>query len=89
MPHSKQARKRLRQSEVRRVYNKSLRSRIRTLTKAFDGHIEENETEEAGTVLRQLVSQIDKATKVNVYHRNSAARKKAHAARQLNSLAAK
>ena len=88
MPHSKQAQKRLRQSEVSRVYNKSIKSRIRTLIRAFNEHIEEKQAKEADAVLRQLVSQIDKATKVNVYHRNTAARKKAHATRQLNALTA-
>jgi small subunit ribosomal protein S20 len=88
MPHSNQARKRLRQNEKLRVHNKSIRSEVRTLTKALAAHVEEKEAEAAGKTLRLLMSKLDKATKKNVYHRNTAARRKAKVAALFGTLQA-
>ena len=76
MAHSKQARKRIRQGEVRRIRNKSIRSEIKTLTKNLVAKVGEKDLEGAETLLRQVTSKLDKAAKNNVYHQNSVARRK-------------
>ena len=88
MPHSNQARKRLRQNEKHRIYNKSIRSEVRTLTKTLAAHVEEKQAEAAAETLRLLMSKLDKATKSNVYHRNTAARRKAKVAALFGTLQA-
>ena len=88
MAHSNQAKKRLRQSEKQRLYNKSLRSEIKTLTKTLIQSVEEKDLETASAVFRKVVSRLDKAVKVHVYHKNTAARRKSKAAALHRSLSA-
>lgn len=88
MPHSAQARKRVRQSEKLRVRNKSVRSEIKTLTKALQEKVTAKDVKGAQELFRKVVSTLDKATKVKIYHRNSAARKKSQAALLVQSLGA-
>jgi small subunit ribosomal protein S20 len=86
MPHSAQARKRVRQSEKLRIRNKSVRSEIKTLTKALQEKVAAKDVEGAKALFRKVVSTLDKAAKVNVYHRNATARKKSQAARLVQSI---
>jgi small subunit ribosomal protein S20 len=88
MPHSAQARKRVRQSEKLRIRNKSVRNEIKTLTKALHEKVTAKDVEGAKALFQKVISTLDKATKVKVYHRNSAARKKSQAARLVQSLGA-
>jgi small subunit ribosomal protein S20 len=76
MPNSKQAAKRARQSEERRLHNKAVRSAMKSAVKraAISG------TPEASAAAMKL---IDKAAKTNVIHRNAAARHKSRLARRL------
>ncbi len=91
MAHSAQAKKRIRQNEVRRLRNKSAKSEIKTLTKRLEGLIESSGSDDgakdaARELLPTLVSKLDKAGRRNVYHRNTVARKKSQIARLVNSL---
>lgn len=88
MPHSKQALKRVRQSEKRRIRNKSVRSEIKTLTKALSSRVAQKDLEGAQALLRKLASKLDKAARKNIYHKNAAARRKSKAASLVQSLAA-
>lgn len=88
MAHSNQATKRHRQSEKRRIINKSVRSEIKSLTKNLAESVAAKNAEAAGALFRKVVSELDKAAKRNIYHRNSVARKKSKAAAIFNRLAA-
>jgi len=86
MPHSAQARKRVRQSERSRVASKSARSEIKSLTKALAEKVSAKDQEGARILFLKVISELDKAAKNHVYHRNAAARRKSHAAVLMNSL---
>ncbi len=86
MAHSAQAKKRIRQNEVRRLRNKSAKSEIKTLTKKLEGLVETSEKDAAMDLLPKLVSKLDKAGRRNVYHRNTVARKKSQIVRLINSI---
>ena len=54
MPQHKSAKKRLRQSERRRVVNKSVKSNVATQLKAIDKLIKDKKVEESMAKLKQL-----------------------------------
>jgi small subunit ribosomal protein S20 len=80
MPRSKSVLKRQRQSETRRVRNKSVRSALRTAEK----RARTSAGDEAVQPLRQAQRALDKAAAKGVIHPNKAARKKSRLARALN-----
>jgi len=86
MPNSKQASKRLRQDEKRKVLNRAAFSRMKTTTKKTLASIEEGNAAQAKEDLRLAMKRIDKAAKKNVIHKNTAARKKSLLARRLRDL---
>ena len=83
MPHSAQAKKRLRQAEKRNVYNRSAKNEIKTLTKRLDSLIAEGNKEAAEALYKQIVSKMDKAARRHIYHRNTVARKKSQITRRV------
>jgi small subunit ribosomal protein S20 len=78
MPHTKSAKKSLRQDEKRRLRNraakKGIRTQIRTFTSALGG-------EQAAAELKAAIRKLDKAAAKRVIHPNAAARKKSQLAR--------
>jgi len=85
MANTKSALKAIRQSERRRVRNRSVRTRVRTATKAAlaagGGPVGEQ-------TLRTAQSVIDRAAKRGVLHWRAAARRKSRLARRANAAAA-
>ena len=81
MPKSKSVLKRRRQSEVRRVRNKAVRSAIRTHEKRARSAAG---TDAAPAEMRTVQSALDKAAGKGVIHPNKAARKKSRLAKALN-----
>ncbi len=81
MATTKSAVKRIRQNERRRLRNRTVRSRVRTLVKAAraaDG--------QAGSAaILEAIRALDKAVSKGVLHRNTAARKKSALARRLSA----
>lgn len=73
MPSSKQATKRMRQGEERRVRNKGVRSAMRTAVKKV---LQAENGEEATKLLPAAMKRVDKAAKQRVIHKNTAARLK-------------
>lgn len=88
MPHSKSAKKRLRQSKERRVRNKAQKTKIHNLKKKFFSAIEREEEEEAREHLRNLTTQLHRAARKGVMHENKAARKQAQFEKKLNEMLA-
>ncbi|MEA1928886.1 MAG: 30S ribosomal protein S20 [Candidatus Auribacterota bacterium] len=86
MPQSKSAWKRLRQNEVQRNRNRTIKSSIRTRTNAFQDRISGGEKEAATAELKNVTSLLDKATIRGVIKKNYASRKKSQLSRALNSI---
>ena len=88
MPNHKSAEKRVRQSERRRVINRSNRSRLRTAVKELRSALDKG-GKSAAELLPKTVSDIDKAVQKGVLHQNAAARHKARLTARANQAAAK
>ena len=76
MPNHKSAEKRVRQSERRRLINRSNRTRLRTAVKNLRNALAKDAGKGAAELLPKTVSEIDKAVQKGVLHRNAAARHK-------------
>ena len=74
MPQHKSAKKRLRQSERRRVFNKSVKSNVATQLKAIDKLIKDKKVEESMVKLKQVMSVLHKSTQKKIMHLNKASR---------------
>tara|TARA_B110000879_G_C10890135_1_gene400319 strand:+ start:161 stop:478 length:318 start_codon:yes stop_codon:yes gene_type:complete len=92
MANSKSSLKRIKTAERNRLQNRYYKSSARTLTKLFGKQIEaykvsknQNDKAKAQTLLNSIYSLLDKGCKKKVYHRNTAARKKAQLAAQLKN----
>jgi small subunit ribosomal protein S20 len=83
MPNIKQQKKRVRIATRQRFENLRYRSSIRTLTKRLQSAIADGDSQRAEAEHRELVRAIDRATSRRALHKNTAARKKAQAARLL------
>ena len=89
MAHSKQARKRIRQNETRRLRNKARSSEVKTLIKRLQDAVDKGDKAAATAMLPLVCKKIDKAAKTNVIHKNTASRKKSLAARLVAGAGAK
>jgi small subunit ribosomal protein S20 len=83
MPNIKQQKKRVRTAARERLQNLRYRSSIKTLTKRLQSAVADGDEQRAAAEHRELVRTIDRATSRHALHRNTAARKKAQAARLL------
>jgi small subunit ribosomal protein S20 len=87
MPNTPSAIKRMRQEERRRAHNNSIKSRVKTyITKAraaISSPAIDAATAEAA--VRAAVSELDRAAKKGVIHKNNAARRKSRLMKQLNA----
>jgi small subunit ribosomal protein S20 len=81
MPNNKQAKKRMRQDDERRIANKTVRSSMRSAVKRV---LEAETPEAAQSALPMAMKRVDKAAKINVIHENAAARVKSRMARAVN-----
>ena len=83
MPNNAAAQKRMRQEQKRRLHNRSVKSLVKTqITKARQAIALDENSEEA---VRAAVSELDRAAKKGVIHRNNAARRKSRLMKQLNA----
>lgn len=76
MPNTKGAKKRLRQSFVRRDRNRMKKSRLRHSLRKFREAVAANNLDEAKELLVATTRLLDKAASKGVIHRNKAARLK-------------
>ena len=89
MPNHKSAEKRMRQSEGRRVINRSNRTRLRTQIKKLHTALAAGNNKDVGELLPATISVIDKAVQKGVLHKNAAARHKSRLTARVNQAAAK
>jgi small subunit ribosomal protein S20 len=80
--NTKSAIKRMRQNEVRRQRNRTVRTRMRTGLKTARAAAA-TQGDEARAAVLQAIRTLDKAVTKGVIHRNTAARKKSALARSL------
>lgn len=92
MANNKSAEKRIKTNERNRLQNRFYKSSVRTLIKKFlkdlevyKGSKNPEQKEDLTKMLGSVYSLIDKGTKKNVFHRNTAARKKAQLSAYLKS----
>lgn len=92
MANNKSAKKRIGIHQRNRLQNRYYKTSVRTLTKLFFKNLEtlkvektDESKEKVQTILSSIYSFLDKGTKKNVFHRNSAAKKKAKLAAYFRS----
>ncbi|MCF6271486.1 MAG: 30S ribosomal protein S20 [Melioribacteraceae bacterium] len=85
MANHKSAKKRIRQSEKKRVRNQAAQTKMKTLIKKVHTTKEKAAAE---VVLKDAVSFIDKSVTKGRLHKNTAARKKSSLTRHVNKLEA-
>ena len=81
MPNIRQQEKRVRIAARQRLENLRYRSSVKTLTKRLENAVADGDAEAVAAEHLQLVRTIDKAASHGALHKNTAARKKAQAAR--------
>ena len=91
MANNKSAKKRIKINKRNRLQNRYYKTSVRTLTKLFFKNLKlaENQQtpeskEKLQTILNSIYSFLDKGTKKNVFHKNTAARQKARLASRLS-----
>lgn len=86
MARNLSAMKRHRQDEKKRLANRARKSMIRTFTKKALAAAEAGDFEAAAKYQKVVQGLVDKATKTNTLHRNTAARRKSRLAKRINTL---
>jgi small subunit ribosomal protein S20 len=81
VPNIKQQEKRVRIAERQRAENIRYRSTVKTLTKRLEAAVEAGDADSIAAEHRALVRWVDRAASKGALHANTAARKKAQAAR--------
>ena len=81
MPNIKQQEKRVRIAARQRLENLRYRSTVKTLTKRLETAVADGDGARVAQEHRSLVQLIDRAASKGALHKNTAARKKARAAR--------
>jgi len=86
LANHKSAIKRARQNEVRRLRNKSTKTRVKKITKDVELAVDEKSNEAALNKLTIAKSIIDKAAKKGVIHKRTASRKISRLSRLVNNI---
>jgi small subunit ribosomal protein S20 len=81
MPNIRQQKKRVRTAGLERLENLRYASTVKTFTRRLRAAVDDGDSERISTEHRELVRWIDKAAANGALHRNTAARKKAQAAK--------
>ncbi len=76
MPNTKSASRRMRNSARKRLQNRSVKSRLKTLERAYEDALKSGKKESATEAFRKMSSAFDKAAKSGVIHFGKANRKK-------------
>ena len=85
MPNSNSARKRLRQSEVRRVRNKAVKTALRSTLRRVREAVSAGDISKAESEMQTATKQLDRAGQKNIIHRNKAARTKSRMQKLIKS----
>lgn len=88
MANNKSAKKRILQSEKKRLRNKGYKSAMRTYVKKFVQMVEAKEVEKAKTEFPKLMGNLDRIARKGIFHPNNIARKKSQLHRMYKNLLA-
>ncbi|MDX9788691.1 MAG: 30S ribosomal protein S20 [Desulfobacterales bacterium] len=88
MANHKSALKRAKQNDIKRSRNKTVKSRVKHVVKEMRTAAKDLPAEELAAKLNEVKSVIDKASKSNILHKNTAARKISRLAKLVNSVSA-
>ena len=83
MPNTKQAKKRMKTDDDRRMRNKTVRSAMRTAVKNV---LQSENADEAKAAMPTAMKRVDKPAKKNIIHDIAAARKKSQLQAHVDSL---
>jgi len=83
MPNTKSAERRMRNSARKRLHNRSIKSRLKSLERAYTDAAKNGKKDDATAAYRKLSSAFDKAAKSGVIHKAKANRKKSRLAARL------
>ncbi len=86
MANIKSAEKRVSVSATKKLQNQMVRSQMHTAVKKFNAAISEGDVETAKALLPVACSQVDKAAKKGVIHKNAANHKKGQLAKAVSQL---
>ncbi len=86
MPNTKSAERRMRNSARKQSRNRSTKSRLHTLERAYLQLLGAGKKEDASKALSNLSSAFDKAAKSGTVHRSTANRKKSRLALRLTHI---
>ena len=86
MANHKSALKRARQNENRRLRNKGVKTKVKSVVKDVRTAVDDQSGDTALTSLNAAQSLIDKAAKQGVIHKKTAARKISRLTKQVNTL---
>lgn len=84
--NSKQAAKRARQNQKRRLHNMAMRSKVRTYIKKVSSAIEAGDKSAAEGAMKEAQPVIDAMVNKGILHKNKAARHKSRMTRDINAL---
>ncbi len=88
MANTIQARKRIRQTEKRRIQNGSMRSAMRTASKKVLKAVASGDRAQAEGAIAAAIPEIDRMARKGIIHKNKAARQKSRLSRQVRALQA-
>ncbi|MEI7730568.1 MAG: 30S ribosomal protein S20 [Verrucomicrobiota bacterium] len=80
MPNTKSAERRVRGNERKRLQNRAVKTRLKSLHKSYQTLVTASKKEEATKAYRALSSALDKAAKVGVIPKGTAQRKRSRLA---------
>lgn len=93
MANNKSAKKRINTNERNRLQNRFYRNSVRTLTKSFFKYLkiyknskDLEDKEKVKKTINSIYSLIDKGTKKNIFHKNTASRKKSQLVNHLKMI---
>lgn len=86
MPNIASASKRLRQNEVRNLYNRKIKSFLNTQKKKVIKAVDSNDKALASEEFKKYASALDKAARKSVIHSNRAAAKKSDMMKKINAM---
>jgi small subunit ribosomal protein S20 len=84
LPVTKSAEKEMRKTEKRRLRNKALRTRAKTMIDKAERFIFSGDIESARKTAAAAIQSLDKAAEKGILHPNNAARRKARLMKKLN-----
>ncbi len=86
MPNIKSAKKRVKVTESKTLYNKMFKSAYKTTIKKYENAIASGDKELSNSLYNDVIKVVDQAASKGIIHDNTAARKKSRFTKRLNSL---